>query len=125
MRLYGLSTDGKQLTLALLKDGNIFGETDSFATAGSCYAETVTDTLVCTMTTSDLIRFMEHRLGWRSDDRDFSRELRNARELAASLALCRVTSVSPTRPCFNTRTHCIRRGCKFLGVFLWPTLDTR
>ncbi|MGC8488613.1 MAG: Crp/Fnr family transcriptional regulator [Clostridia bacterium] len=89
VRLYQLSPEGKQLTLALLRDGNIFGETDTFATgAGTCWAETLTDTLVCTMTTPDLSRFMVERpqVALRMID-ILSRELTKAQELAATLAL--------------------------------------
>lgn len=94
VRLYWLSPEGKQLTLALLKDGNIFGETDSFATgAGSCYAETFSETLVCTMTTADLIRFMQERPPVAIKMIEIlSRELKNAQELAATLALQDVRS---------------------------------
>ncbi|MCL8206681.1 MAG: Crp/Fnr family transcriptional regulator [Actinomycetia bacterium] len=89
VRLYRLSPDGRQLTLAILKDGNIFGETDSFATgAGSCYAETLTDTLVCTMTTADLARFMQQRPSVALKLVEIlSRELRRAQELVATLVL--------------------------------------
>lgn len=60
VRLYSLSESGRQLTLALLQDGNVFGETDSFATgAGSCYAETVTPSLLCSMSTQAFRTFME------------------------------------------------------------------
>ncbi len=89
VRLYQLSPDGKQLTLALLKDGNIFGETDTFATgAGTCWAETLTDTLVCTMTTADLTQFMIERpqVALRMIE-ILSRELTKAQELAATLVL--------------------------------------
>ena len=89
VRLYQLSPEGKQLTLALLRDGNIFGETDTFTTgAGTCYAEALTETLVCTMTTADLMAFMEKRpqVALRMIE-ILSRELKNAQELAATLAL--------------------------------------
>ncbi|MDA8200097.1 MAG: Crp/Fnr family transcriptional regulator [Thermaerobacter sp.] len=89
VRLYQLSPDGKQLTLALLRAGNIFGETDTFATgAGTCYAEALTDALVCTMTTADLMAFMmkRPRVALRLIQ-ILSRELKSAQELAATLAL--------------------------------------
>ncbi|WP_028962851.1 Crp/Fnr family transcriptional regulator [Sulfobacillus thermosulfidooxidans] len=62
VQLFQVTPEGKQLTLTVLGDGNIFGETDLFATgAGSCYAKTVAPTLVCKMGKADLARFMEQR----------------------------------------------------------------
>lgn len=89
VRLFRLSPDGRQLTFAVLQDGNIFGETDSFATgAGSCYAETVAPTLVCAMTTADLTRFMErHPAVALKMIAILSRELRRIQELTATLVL--------------------------------------
>lgn len=62
VQLFQVTQDGKQLTLTVLGDGNIFGETDLFATgAGSCYAKTVAPTLLCHMSKADLDRFMMQR----------------------------------------------------------------
>lgn len=62
VQLFQVTPDGKQLTLTVLGDGNIFGETDLFATgAGSCYAKTVAQTLVCHMGKADLAHFMIQR----------------------------------------------------------------
>lgn len=62
VQLFQVTPEGKQLTLTYLGDGNIFGETDLFATgAGSCYAKTVAPTLVCSMGKHDLAGFMLKR----------------------------------------------------------------
>lgn len=62
VKLYQVTPEGKQLTLAVLGDGNIFGETDLFATgAGSCFAQAIAPTLVCSMGKADLARFMIQR----------------------------------------------------------------
>lgn len=89
VRLYWVSSDGKELTLAVLKDGSIFGESDNFATgAGACYAETLSDTLVCTMTTRDLVRFMVKRpMVAIKMIEILPRALREAQGFAATLAL--------------------------------------
>ncbi len=62
VRLYALSASGRELSLAMLGPGNIFGETDSVATgAGSCFAETVEPALLCTMGTSAFRHLMAER----------------------------------------------------------------
>jgi len=62
VQLYQLTPEGKQLTLAVLGDGNIFGETDMFATgAGHCYAKAVAPTLICRMGKTELAQFMRDR----------------------------------------------------------------
>ncbi|WP_367649731.1 Crp/Fnr family transcriptional regulator [Paenibacillus sp. NEAU-GSW1] len=53
VRLYKLSKSGKELTVDLLGEGNIFGQVGSF-TAGSqdLYAETIEDSVICTLETA-------------------------------------------------------------------------
>ncbi len=89
VQLYQLTPDGRQFTLTILGDGNIFGEIDTFATgAGSCYAETMSPTLVCSMTRADLIRFMlrRPRVALKLVE-ILSRHIRSLHELTATLAL--------------------------------------
>lgn len=51
VRLYRISSTGKEFTVDLLSEGNIFGETSSFSlTEYNIYAETMIDSLVCTLT---------------------------------------------------------------------------
>jgi CRP-like cAMP-binding protein len=51
VRLYRISSTGKEFTVDLLSEGNIFGETSSFSlTEYNIYAETMVDSLVCTLT---------------------------------------------------------------------------
>lgn len=60
VRLYQLSEEGKELTVDVLVKGNMFGETSSFSlTSGNIYAETMTDSKVCTMRTREFEDFIE------------------------------------------------------------------
>ncbi len=62
VQLYQLTPDGKQLTLAVLGDGNIFGETDMFATgAGNCYAKAMAPTLICRLNKDEVAQFLAQR----------------------------------------------------------------
>lgn len=55
VRLFKMSEDGKQLTLGLLGQGNILGETESLSTGmGSVYAEALNDTVVCALGKEDV-----------------------------------------------------------------------
>ncbi|MEI5908064.1 Crp/Fnr family transcriptional regulator [Bacillus spongiae] len=50
VRLYKMSSAGKEFTLDLLSEGNVFGETTSFSlTDTDIYAETMVDSFVCTL----------------------------------------------------------------------------
>lgn len=60
VRLYQLSEGGKQLTVDVLVNGNMFGETSTFSlTSSSIYAETMVDSKVCTMRREEFEDFME------------------------------------------------------------------
>lgn len=89
VQLFQMTGDGKQLTLTVLGDGNIFGETDVFATgAGSCFAKTVAPTLVCRMAKDDLARFMTQRPGVAIKLVEIlSQEMRNLQALTTTLVL--------------------------------------
>ncbi|RBP85343.1 CRP/FNR family transcriptional regulator [Cytobacillus firmus] len=51
VRLYKVSSNGKEFTVDLLSEGNVFGETSSFSlTESEIYAETMVDSFVCTLT---------------------------------------------------------------------------
>jgi CRP-like cAMP-binding protein len=51
VRLYKVSSTGKEFTVDLLSEGNVFGETSSFSlTESEIYAETMVDSFVCTLT---------------------------------------------------------------------------
>ena len=50
VRLYRMTSQGKQFTTDILVDGNVFGETESFMlTDKQTYAEAMTDCYLCTM----------------------------------------------------------------------------
>ncbi|UGB30965.1 MULTISPECIES: Crp/Fnr family transcriptional regulator [Bacillales] len=50
VRLYKVSSTGKEFTVDLLSEGNVFGETSSFSlTESEIYAETMVDSFVCTL----------------------------------------------------------------------------
>jgi CRP-like cAMP-binding protein len=59
IRIYKLSPEGKEFTLALLGPGNIFGEVGNFSvgTKGA-YAEALDDTLLCLMRKPDVENLM-------------------------------------------------------------------
>jgi CRP-like cAMP-binding protein len=51
VRLYKVSSTGKEFTVDLLSEGNVFGETSSFSlTESEIYAETMVNSFVCTLT---------------------------------------------------------------------------
>jgi len=51
VRLYKISSTGKEFTIDLLSEGNIFGETSSFSlTESNIYAEAMVDSFVCSLT---------------------------------------------------------------------------
>jgi CRP/FNR family transcriptional regulator len=60
VRIYKISPEGKEFTLALLGPGNIFGEAANFSigTKGS-YAEALDDTLLCLMRKPDVEKLMQ------------------------------------------------------------------
>ncbi|RWZ55011.1 Crp/Fnr family transcriptional regulator [Halobacillus fulvus] len=60
VRLYRMNEEGKQFTLDILVDGNIFGETSTISlTDDQTYAEAMTDTYVCTMSRNDYEQFIQ------------------------------------------------------------------
>ncbi|MEC3883617.1 Crp/Fnr family transcriptional regulator [Halobacillus sp. HZG1] len=60
IRLYRTNQQGKQFTLDILKDGNLFGEASTLTlTDYEMYAEAMTDTYVCLMSREEFERFME------------------------------------------------------------------
>ena len=61
VRLYRMNQNGKQFTLDILVDGNLFGETSTLTlTDYQMYAEAMTDTYICMMSREDFERFMEN-----------------------------------------------------------------
>lgn len=57
VRLYRISKTGKELTVDLLGEGNIFGEIELFTTwSDGLYAETVEDSIICSI---DKVQFEE------------------------------------------------------------------
>jgi CRP-like cAMP-binding protein len=51
VRLYKISSTGKEFTIDLLSKGNIFGETSSFSlTESNIYAEAMVDSFICSIT---------------------------------------------------------------------------
>ncbi|MDR6226848.1 Crp/Fnr family transcriptional regulator [Desmospora profundinema] len=62
VRLYKLNREGKEFTLGILGDGNIFGEVEAFATGTrNIYAEALEDTLICLLSKSDFEGLMQER----------------------------------------------------------------
>lgn len=88
VRLYKLNPGGKQFTLAILGDGNIFGEVEAFSTGSSnIYAETLEDTLICLLSRADFESLVQERpqLALKMI-RVLSERLNEAEEMLASLA---------------------------------------
>ncbi|MBH0231692.1 Crp/Fnr family transcriptional regulator [Halobacillus yeomjeoni] len=60
VRLYRMNDQGKQFTMDILVDGNIFGETSTVTlTDDQMYAEAMTDTYICTLSHKDFEQFIE------------------------------------------------------------------
>lgn len=60
VRLYQMNEHGRQFTLDILVDGNIFGETSSVTlTDDQVYAEAMTDTYLCLLSHKDFESFIE------------------------------------------------------------------
>lgn len=60
VRLYRMNENGKQFTMDILIDGNIFGETSTVTlTDDQMYAEAMTDTYLCTLSHKDFENFIE------------------------------------------------------------------
>lgn len=94
VRLYKLSPEGKQFTLALLGEGNIFGETGTFSTGTwDAYAEALDDCLICALSKVDVEQLVQQhpRLALRVLQ-VVSGRLREAEELMGQLALGDVRS---------------------------------
>lgn len=59
VRLFKLSSTGKEFTVDLLSEGNVFGETSSFTlTESNIYAETMVDSFICTITKERFEEFL-------------------------------------------------------------------
>ncbi|MBN8235369.1 Crp/Fnr family transcriptional regulator [Halobacillus kuroshimensis] len=60
VRLYRMNEDGRQFTVDILVDGNIFGETSTISlTDDQTYAEAMTDTYLCTLSHEDYESFIK------------------------------------------------------------------
>ena len=60
VRLYRMNSNGKQFTVDILVDGNIFGETSSVSlTDEHVYAEAMTDTYLCILGKKEFENFIE------------------------------------------------------------------
>lgn len=60
VRLYRMNEEGKQFTVDILVDGNIFGETSSMSlTDDQIYAEAMTDTYLCILGKDEFESFIE------------------------------------------------------------------
>jgi CRP-like cAMP-binding protein len=60
VRLYKINQSGKQFTVDILVDGNIFGETSSLPlTDDDMYAEAMTETYLCMISKSEFETFIE------------------------------------------------------------------
>ncbi|MEA3319691.1 MAG: Crp/Fnr family transcriptional regulator [Bacillota bacterium] len=61
VRLYRLNSKGKQFTVDILVDGNIFGETSTMSlTDDQVYAEAMTDTYLCILGKEEFEEFIEN-----------------------------------------------------------------
>jgi CRP-like cAMP-binding protein len=62
LRLYKFSPEGKQFTLGILGQGNVFGEIDSFSLGTrDIFIETMEETLLCSLTKEEFERFLVDR----------------------------------------------------------------
>lgn len=62
VRLYKITREGKELTLGILGEGNIFGEIETFsAGTRNVYVEAIEDTMLCLLNKVDFERFMKER----------------------------------------------------------------
>ncbi|WP_243292343.1 Crp/Fnr family transcriptional regulator [Bacillus sp. FJAT-47783] len=60
VRLYRMNQNGKQFTVDILVDGNIFGETSTLTlTDDQMYAEAMTDSYLCILSKEDFQQFIE------------------------------------------------------------------
>ncbi|MFE7065128.1 Crp/Fnr family transcriptional regulator [Sutcliffiella sp. NPDC057660] len=60
VRLYRMNAQGKQFTVDILTDGNIFGETSTLSlTDDQMYAEAMTDTYLCVIGVEEFEEFIE------------------------------------------------------------------
>ncbi len=60
VRLYRIRPDGREVTLAVLGDGNVFGTTGAINLAGEdVYAETMDEALICAMGLADVEELMK------------------------------------------------------------------
>ncbi|WP_243385268.1 Crp/Fnr family transcriptional regulator [Bacillus kexueae] len=60
VRLYRMNQNGKQFTVDILVDGNIFGETSTLSlTDDQIYAEAMTDSYLCLLSKADFEEFIE------------------------------------------------------------------
>ncbi|MBA2176615.1 Crp/Fnr family transcriptional regulator [Halobacillus locisalis] len=60
VRLYRMNEEGKQFTMDILVDGNVFGETSTVTlTDDHMYVEAMTDTYLCTLSHQDFEAFLE------------------------------------------------------------------
>ncbi|MFZ3589888.1 Crp/Fnr family transcriptional regulator [Bacillus sp. DJP31] len=60
VRLYKINQSGKQFTVDILVDGNIFGETSTLSvTDDNTYAEAMTDTYLCMISKTEFETFIE------------------------------------------------------------------
>jgi CRP/FNR family transcriptional regulator len=60
VRLYRMNQNGKQFTVDILVDGNIFGETSTLSlTDDQIYAEAMVDTYLCTISREQFEQFIE------------------------------------------------------------------
>ncbi|QHE50792.1 Crp/Fnr family transcriptional regulator [Pontibacillus sp. HMF3514] len=60
VRLYRMNSEGRQFTVDILVDGNIFGETSTVSlTDDQIYAEAMVDTYVCILSHEDFEHFIE------------------------------------------------------------------
>ncbi|MFC4767482.1 Crp/Fnr family transcriptional regulator [Effusibacillus consociatus] len=62
LRLYKINSEGRQFTLGILGEGNVFGEIDTFSlgTKG-IYIETMEETLLCSLTKEEFESFLTQR----------------------------------------------------------------
>lgn len=89
LRLYKINSEGKQFTVGILGNGNMFGEIDtfSFGTKG-LYIETMEETLICSVLKEHFENFLLKRPELAMKFlKEFSNMLRERDELLEKLAL--------------------------------------
>lgn len=112
VRLYKINPEGKQFTLGILGDGNVFGEIETLSTGTrNAYVEAIEDTLLCILRKDDLEKLLQGHPDLAIKFLHVLTErLREAEEFLETLALGNVTTRLIYLLCKLAEHFSIRRG---------------